>query len=95
MVRVPHIRQRREGGESKRVAGVKEEREKESSGSKGRKREKINGQLDTEIYPQGENEIRGKRSLIEERGEVREIKGRRLGLGFCRGTKPEERKSRN
>ena len=31
---------------------------------------KIYGQLDTEIYPQEENKIRGKRSLIEERGEV-------------------------
>ena len=49
---------------------MKEERERENPPARkvGREREKINGQTDTEIYPQGENKIRGKRSLIEERG---------------------------
>ena len=40
VVRVTHTRQRREEGESKRVVGAKEEGEKESFGSKGRKRER-------------------------------------------------------
>ena len=90
--------------EPTRVNGERKEREKSCRGEGREIRNpparkvgrgmKIYRQPDTEIYPQEENKIRGKRSLIEERGEIREIKRRRLGLGFCWKTKPEERKPR-
>ena len=55
-----------------KVTHTRQRREKMVDGR--RKREKIYGQH-TEIYPQETNKIRGKRSLIEEREEVRQIRG--------------------
>ena len=75
------------GRREKGLPGRRKREKRNPSVRKVGREMKIYGQPDTEIYPQKENKIRGKKSLIGERGEVREIKGRKIRVRVLSGDK--------